>query len=73
MNPAVAGPAQGIGSNSPSYGTRRMAAMLSRYPGRPVNRKQVRRIFRELNWIEPSRKKIDIIRGKGDGSKTVRT
>ena len=46
----------------PSFGTRRMAAMLSRDLGRPVNRKQVQRIFRILGWIEPSKKKSEVIR-----------
>lgn len=46
----------------PSFGTRRTAAVLSRDLGRPVNRKQVQRIFRFLGWIEPSMKKSEIIR-----------
>ncbi len=56
----------------PFYGTRRMAAMLSRELGRPVNRKQVRRIFHALNWIEPAKKKVDIIRAKGKVVKASR-
>lgn len=51
-----------LGPERPSFGTRRMAAMLSRELGRPVNRKQVQRIFRILDWIEPSMKKSEIIR-----------
>jgi HTH-like domain len=46
----------------PTFGTRRMAAMLQRELHVPVNRKRVRRIFHALNWIEPSRKKSETIR-----------
>lgn len=65
VNPTVKELAREIGSSRPSYGTRRMAAMLSRYLGHPVNRKQVKRIFHVLNWIEPSKMKAEIMRGKG--------
>jgi hypothetical protein len=56
----------------PSYGTRRMAVMLSRELGRAVNRKQVQHVFHALNWIEPSKKKADIIRSKGNMVKASR-
>lgn len=46
----------------PSFGTRRMAAVLSKELRTPVNRKKVQRIFRALNWITPSMKKSEIIR-----------
>ena len=46
----------------PSFGTRRMAALLTRELGVPVNRKKVQRIFRALNWASPSMKKSEIIR-----------
>lgn len=36
--------------------------MLSRELHVPINRKQVQRIYRGLNWIEPSKKKSEIIR-----------
>ena len=35
----------------PTYGTRRMAAMLTRILGIPVNRKRVQRIFRKMGYI----------------------
>ena len=38
----------------PTYGTRRMAAMLTRILGKPVNRKMVQRIFRKMGYITPS-------------------
>ena len=45
----------------PSFGTRRMAAVLTRELGTPVNRKKVQRIFRALNWVSPYMKKSEII------------
>jgi hypothetical protein len=48
LDPAVTEMTQEIGTSRPSYGTRRMAVMFSRRLGRPVNRKQVRRIFHKL-------------------------
>jgi putative transposase len=61
-DPAMVSKIQELVLERPSFGTRRMAAMLSRDLGRPVNRKQVQRIFRILDWIEPSMKKSEIIR-----------
>ena len=37
----------------PFYGTRRMAAELSRMLDRPVNRKLVRRVYRRMGWSLP--------------------
>ena len=51
-----------ISSSRPTYGTRRMAAQVSRVLGRPVNRKAVARIFKKLGWNEPARTKKEIIR-----------
>lgn len=48
----------------PSYGTRRMATMLTRITGKPINRKRVQRLYRKLNLTMPSRKKREIIRSK---------
>ena len=53
---------QKIDPARPTYGTRHMAAQVSRELNRPVNRKAVRRIFRRLGWSEPSRTKREIIR-----------
>jgi transposase InsO family protein len=55
---------QQISLQRPTYGTRRMAAMLTRILGRPVNRKRVQRIFRKMGYITPSRSKKEIIRSK---------
>jgi putative transposase len=53
---------QGMAASRPTYGTRRMAATLSRTLNRPVNRKQIQRIYRKLGWIEPAKTKNEIIR-----------
>lgn len=62
LDPSIVSATEKIALARPSYGTRRMAAMLSRELHAPVSRKRVQRIYRALNWIEPSLKKKDIIR-----------
>jgi putative transposase len=62
LDPSIVSATERIALERPSYGTRRMAAMLSRELHVPVNRKRVQRIYRALNWIQPSLKKKDIIR-----------
>lgn len=62
LDSSVVGKTKEIALQRPSYGTRRMAAMLSRELHVPINRKQVQRVYRALNWIEPSKKKSEIIR-----------
>jgi hypothetical protein len=55
---------QQISLQRPTYGTRRMAATLTRVSGRPINRKRVQRIFRKMGYIIPSKKKREILRSK---------
>ena len=43
-----------IRKKRPFYGTRRVAAELSRQLGRPVNRKAVRRLYRLAGWNKPA-------------------
>lgn len=62
VDPAVLDMTQDIAVHRPSYGTRRMAVILSQRMGRPINRKQVRRIFYTLNWLKPAQRKSDIIK-----------
>ena len=45
----------------PLYGTRRMAATLRRELGRPVNRKRIQRIYRQLGWIQPQKTKRQLL------------
>ncbi len=59
---------RGIGDKRPTYGTRRMAAQISRRTGVPTNRKKIQQIYRNIGWIAPpKRAKNDVIRaGKRD-------
>ena len=61
-DPAVRDAVISTAHSRPTYGTRRMAAQVSRDLGRAVNRKAVRRIFRMLGWSAPSRTKREIVR-----------
>ncbi len=72
LDPSVVDAEQRIALRGPSYGTRRMAAMLSREPGGPVNRKRVQRVYRALNWIEPSKEKSETIRSATRTAKVTR-
>jgi HTH-like domain/Integrase core domain len=45
---------QQISLQRPTYTTRRMAAILTRILGIPVNRKRVQRIFRKMGYIWPN-------------------
>ena len=61
-DPVVQEVVQKIAPAGPKYGTRRMAAQVSRELNRPVNCKAIRRIFARLGWSESSRAKREIIR-----------
>ena len=52
--------------NRPLYGTRRMAVTLTRSLGRPINRKRIQRIYRQLGWIEPQKTKKQLLRAAYD-------
>jgi transposase InsO family protein len=56
----------------PSYGTRRVAAQLSRELGVPINRKRIQRIFHTLGYAEPAKTKNEIIRARDRAPKTSR-
>lgn len=56
----------------PSYGTRRVAAQLSRELEVPVNRKRVQRIFSILGYTEPSKRKREILRARDKAPKASR-
>lgn len=61
-DPEILDTVQKIAPARPTYGTRRMAAQISRELNRPVNRKAIRRIFKRLGWSKPSSTKREIIR-----------
>lgn len=69
LDPVVVEKTREIALQRPSYGTRRMAAQLSRELHVPINRKQVQRVYRGLNWTEPAKTKSQVIRS---ASKVVR-
>ncbi len=56
-----------------TYGTRRMAAMLTRTLKIAVNRKRVQKIFRKLGYTIPSKTKREIIRSKDKNVNTSRS
>ena len=62
LNKTVTQTVQRIGNQRPTYGTRRMAAAVTRELKTAVNRKQIRRIFHRLAWIEPAKTKKQIIK-----------
>lgn len=62
LDPVIKKTVEKISLKRPSYGTRRMAAQVSRELNRPVNRKAIRRVFTKLGWNTPSRTKKEIIR-----------
>jgi len=51
---------QRIGTARHTYGTRRMAAPVSRELQTPVNRKKIQRTFYKLSGIESAKTKKDI-------------
>ena len=62
LRPDVVDAARGIGGRRPTYGTRRMAAQVSRESKKPVNRKQIRRTYRRMGRVGPQKAKNEIIR-----------
>jgi len=56
----------------PSYGTRRVAAQLSKELDVPINRKRIQKIFRELGYTEPAKTKNEIIRAMDRAPKAAR-
>ncbi len=46
----------------PLYGSRRMAAQLSRELGVRINRKRIQRLYRQLGWTQPQKSKNDLLR-----------
>ena len=55
---------QQVASSRPTYGTRRMAATMSRITGKPVNRKKIKKIYHYLGCSVPAKPKKEIIRSR---------
>ena len=68
-DPVISMQVQKIGRQRPTYGSRRMAAAISRELQTPINRKRIQKIFRKLGWIEPVKTKKEIMRS---GKKLLR-
>ena len=51
-----------IALQRPLYGTRRMAAQLSKELRVRVNRKRIQRLYRQLGWTKPSMRKKQLLR-----------
>ena len=62
INQTIAKITEKIGLKRPTYGTRRMAASVSRELDMPVNRKQIQRIYRKTGVISPQKTKKEIMR-----------
>ncbi len=61
LNSAVVDAVRRISRRRPTYGTRRMAAQVTRDTGTATNRKQVQRIFRKMGYIQPQKTKNEIV------------
>lgn len=61
-DPAIVEEVKELALERPFYGTRRMAAQLTRELHVPVNRKRVQKVFRTLNWTDPAKTKSQILR-----------
>ena len=72
LDPSVVDAVKRVTLRRPSYDIRRVGVMLPRELGRPVNRRRVQRIYRTLNWIEPSKRKSEIIRSATRTTKATR-
>ncbi len=53
-----------VAQSRPTYGTRRMAATMSRITGRPVNCKKVKKIYHYLGRSVSAKPKKEIIRSR---------
>jgi putative transposase len=61
-DPIIVEKTKRIALQRPLYGTRRMAAQLSRELGVPISRKRIQRVYRQLGWTKPSMRKSDFLR-----------
>ena len=61
-----------IASKCPTYGTRRMAAQITRETKTPTNRKKIQRIYRKIGWIVPKMSKSDIQNQCGQAVHAIR-
>jgi putative transposase len=65
-DPSILSTVKELALRKPMYGSRMMAALLSRELGRPVNRKRVQHAFRVLGWTTPQMTKNQVLRAVSD-------
>ncbi len=61
-DPSILSTIRGLALKKPMYGTRMMAAHLSKELGRPVSRKLVQHAYRIMGWIEPQMTKSEVLK-----------
>lgn len=65
-DPTILSSVKELALRKPMYGSRMMAAMLSRELGRPVNRKRVQHAFHVMGWTTPQMTKNQVLRAVSD-------
>jgi hypothetical protein len=65
-DPFITGKIREAALNRSLYGTRRMAATLTRSLDRPISHKHIQRIYRQLSWIESQKTKKQLLRAAYD-------
>lgn len=65
-DPQILETIRGLALERPTYGTRMMAALLSKKLGRPVNRKQVQHAYHILGWNTPQMTKGEVLKASSD-------
>ena len=72
-NPQMLQEIRELALKKPTYGTRMMAAYLSKeIGGKPVNRKLVQHAFRIMEWNMPQMTKKQILRAEGQSAEADR-
>jgi putative transposase len=65
-DPTILSKIRDLTLEKPTYGTRMMAALLTKELKRPVNRKQVQHAYREMGWIKPQLTKNETLKSASD-------
>ncbi len=65
-DPSIILTVRDIALKKPMYGTRMMAALLSKELRRPVNRKQVQHAYRMMGWITPQLTRNEVLKSVSD-------
>jgi len=65
-DPSIISTVRDIALKKPMYGTRMMAALLSKELRRPINRKQVQHAYRMMGWIAPRLTRNEVLKSVSD-------